>query len=223
MGQISETYASPGLRLGLLLEDHKGATYDFKMVEGSELGIPDAYGGDRSFCLCTIHLPGRVEPITAWKPVAAQGSPDEWNILCTKTLGRALKRAGYPDDLKDLKALVLWRQRSAEINAIETGRVAQLALPSAAQQEANPQGDEMQRALNAAAVTTPDAVGPDERSGSVSEDMSMLSELVAGLDDVDREAFEVFCEQVGAKLGGNITERQLDQLLGWFDAEVPEA
>jgi hypothetical protein len=218
MGQISESYASPGLRLGLLLEDHPGAIYDFDLVTGTEVGIPEAYGGDRKFCLCTIRFPGpdRAD-VTAWKPVGASGSPDEWNVLCTKTLGRALKRAGYPDDLKDLKALVLWRQRTAEIGAIEAG-TAQLALAPASQQEAAPHTDEMQRALSAAAVATSGAVGSDDRSGT-DEDVAMLLELVAGLEDspVDKQAFEHFCDQIGVQVGGALTQREVDQLLGWFD------
>lgn len=117
-----ETFASPGLRWGLLLEDHPRATHEFALKRGLDIGIPSEYGGDGNFCVCTIHIPGQ-EPIVAYKEAPRKKEPDEWVVACTKTLGRALKKAGYPDDLKDLKALVLWRQRNAEVQAIATGGV----------------------------------------------------------------------------------------------------
>lgn len=117
-----ETFASPSLRWGLLLEDHPGATQSCEMRQGSTLGIPDQFGGAGDFCACTITIPGR-EPVTAWKAVPGRGEADIWVVACTKTLGRALKKAGYPDDLNDLKGLMHWRQREAEIAAILGGNV----------------------------------------------------------------------------------------------------
>jgi hypothetical protein len=115
-----ETFASPGLRWGLLLEDHPMATHDYELRAGTEIGIPDQYGGKGMFCVCTLNIPGQ-EPIVAYKEAPRGKDPDDWVVACTKTLGRALKKAGYPDDLKDLKALVLWRQRNAEVAAIGSG------------------------------------------------------------------------------------------------------
>ena len=54
MAQISPDYASPGLRLGLLLHDHPDATYSFELKSGAELGIPEAFGGGGNFCIATI-------------------------------------------------------------------------------------------------------------------------------------------------------------------------
>lgn len=127
--QISESYASPALRLGLLQVDHPGAKVTYRLASGEELAIPPNYGGGGSFCVARIEFPtssGR-PPVEGYKSVASKGTADEWNILCSKTLGRALKKAGYPDDLKDLKALVLWRQREAEIAAINSGTTLTLA------------------------------------------------------------------------------------------------
>jgi hypothetical protein len=90
------------------------------MMTGTDLGVPESYGGNGNFCVCTISVPG-YEPVVAYKSIKDRGQPDEWTVNCTKTLGRALKKCGYPDDLKDLKALVLWRQRDAEITAIRGG------------------------------------------------------------------------------------------------------
>ncbi len=159
MATISPTYASPGLRWGLALEDHPGAWVEFTEQTGEELGIPKKVGGDKTFCVATIHFEGDRKPVVGWKaipanpkvPNGADDLSDAWNILCTKTLGRALKRAGYPDDLTDLKALVVWRQRDAEIGAIRGG-TAQLALAPA-----NPE-----RALEAAGKSNPEATGGDD-------------------------------------------------------------
>ena len=160
MAQLSPTYASPGLRWGLALEDHPGAWVEFTESTGKELGIPaSAGGGDEAFCVATINFPdgsGR-KPVVGYKPLKSKikgeldHPSDRWNILCTKALGRALKRAGYPDDMTDLKALVVWRQRDAEIRAIGAG-TAQLALAPA----------QPERALEAAAKSSPEAVGSDD-------------------------------------------------------------
>ena len=132
MPPIPITYASPSLRWGLLLEDFPSARCDFVQKTGAELGIPENFGGNQNFCVAIITFPpdSGKPPVSAWKPCGSQGSADEWNILQTKTLGRALKRAGYPDNTNDLRALVVWRQREAEIGAIKSG-TAQISLPAA--------------------------------------------------------------------------------------------
>lgn len=139
---ISQSYASPGLRWGLILEDHPAVEVQFDVMDGEELGIPERLGGGagQEFCVAHIIFPaetGRL-PIIGYKSLDAtpKGKADDfhesdvWNTLCTKALGRALKRAGYPDDTADLKMLILWRQRDAEIGAIRSG-TAGLALPPA--------------------------------------------------------------------------------------------
>jgi len=162
MPQISASYASPGLRWGLLLEDHPAATVEFSLDNGTNLGIPDQFGGKGDFCVATITFPDHTDKpsVTAWKSVkdASKSDPDGWLVLCTKTLGRALKRCGYPDDLQDLKALVLWRQREAEIDAI---RIGANALPSSLQ------GQTVELALEAAAVSDPEHTGEDEGDAPV--------------------------------------------------------
>lgn len=169
MAALSPTYASPGLRWGLALEDHPGAWVDFKEVPGSELGVPARLGGDGLFCVATINFPegsGR-RPVIGYKPVESKirggdasldHLSDKWNILCTKALGRALKRAGYPDDMTDLKALVVWRQRDAEIRAIGSG-TTQVSLPAA----------QPERALDAAGKVDREAVGSDDANAPDTE------------------------------------------------------
>ena len=224
MGQISESYASPGLRLGLLLGDHPDATYTFDLVSGDAIGVPESYGGGKQFCLCTIRFgAGRAE-VTAWKPVADKGTPDEWNILCTKTLGRALKRAGYPDDLHDLKALVLWRQRDAEIAAIKAGTQT-LALPTANVIAAVPTVDPMQVALDAAGVSDSEAVGADEvdyETGEIvtadPEEVAMLADLIDGLDAKESKAFAAFLKTINAPADPTLmSEQDRSDVLAWLD------
>jgi len=230
MGQISESYASPGLRLGLLLEDHPDATYTFELRSGEELGIPGRFGGGDDFCVCTITFAQGRSTAQAYKPVPNKGDADAWNILCTKALGRALKRAGYPDDLKDLKALVLWRQRGAEIAAISAGN-AQLALPSASSIESGERADPVQRALEAAAVADPEQTGADEGEGEASGDDYVEAEivndddnrvLVAGLvDGLNKRDFANwlgYLKTIGAPEEiERMSDDQIEDALGWLD------
>lgn len=126
MADMKDGYASPGLRWGLLLEDHPSAEVTFTEGKASDFDVPERWGGDKAVCVATITgLSGDRKPVTAYKVADKVGDPDAWNLLCTKTLGRALKRAGYPDDMPSLRALVLWRQRNAEVDAIEGGHVLQ--------------------------------------------------------------------------------------------------
>lgn len=184
MAALSPTYASPGLRVGLMLNDHPGAWVDFHEAPGSELGIPTKVGGGGQFCVATINFPegsGR-RPVVGYKPVESKlrggdasldHLSDKWNILCTKALGRALKRAGYPDDMTDLKALVVWRQRDAEIRAIGAG-TSQVAI-AAAQPE---------KALEAAGKRDPEATSADD-SNAPDSDVSDSSVVEADVTDAD--------------------------------------
>lgn len=153
MPELRAGYASPGLRWGLLLEDHPQATHTFSSGQAQEFGVPEPFGGQEQVCVATIHFNDGRPDVTGWKPTGkARGTADEWNVLCTKTLGRALKRAGYPDDMPSLKALVLWRQRNAEVAALGGGEPAPLALTTGSDNAD----------LDAAAVSSPDAIGADD-------------------------------------------------------------
>ena len=139
MANIAEDYVSPSLRWGIFKEDHPDASVDFTSVKGTELGIPKDFGGDEDYCLATIHrYPNDESPIIGYKPVAdakaVRGDhvSDKWNILCTKALGRAMKRAGYPDTTEDLKLFVLYKQRMAEQEAIREGMAKEDQAPTPA-------------------------------------------------------------------------------------------
>jgi len=128
MAQIAENYVSPSLRWGIFKEDHPDASVEFHAAPGIELGIPKDFGGSEQYCVATIFKhPGDTSPIVGYKPVSdAKGGRSEhvsdgWNILCTKALGRALKRGGYPDTTDDLRVFVQYKKRMAEHSAIRHG------------------------------------------------------------------------------------------------------
>ena len=190
MPEIPPDYASPLLRWALLLEDYPESTYGFDCV-GYD-GIPEhvrppellretlGLKGDEVFCLAIITFPSDSGKPTAYawsalstgvKGRGGAASPvktlEQWNTLCTKTLGRALKRAGYPDKLPELKAAILWRRRNAEIALLESGR-------GAMQIE---QGATVEGALEATGRPSPDDVDDEEH-----DDEFDLPQLPDGVD-----------------------------------------
>lgn len=225
--QISPDYASPNLRLGLLLHDHPNASYTFELKSGKELGLPVEFGGAGNFCLASIDFGDGRSPATAWKPVPSKGGPEDWNVLCTKAMGRALKKAGYPDDLKELKALVLWRQRSAEIEAISSG-TQQVAIASssggpqaaigAGSTAAAPAPDLLEQALTEAAtsssdddVAVPEIMGDDD---AVQE----LTELIAGLGKRELATFHKFLDALPAPHDpAEMNAQQITDAMLWMD------
>lgn len=172
-GQISADYASPALRWALLVEDYPGATHRFSWEPAEDIGVPAAFGGEQipGVCVATIVFPqdsGR-EEVTAWKPPEGGAmNPDAWNTLCTKTLGRALKRAGYPDDVTDLKTVILWRRRRAELAALAASGDVPALGP----------GESVEKALEDAARPDPDDPGADDRPA-----LAVVPSMATGSDD----------------------------------------
>lgn len=140
MPDIDPSYASPNIRWALLLTDFPGAEYSFRSALGSDIGVPEHWGGDEEHVIATITFPAHTQraPIEAAKAVAEaltvdrwtagrrqkvtlDRSSEEWERVCTIALGRALKRAGYPPNMNELKAVMVWRRRLAEIDAVQGG------------------------------------------------------------------------------------------------------
>lgn len=136
MAEVSDKYASPNLRLALLLEDHPGTEVSWRTAPGTDIGVPATWGGADEHVICTLTFPesSNLAPIEAGKEsVAGRTSkrrgrdhtedPDSesWERISTIALGRALKRAGYPPDMDELRAKMLWRRRTAEVTAIARG------------------------------------------------------------------------------------------------------
>jgi hypothetical protein len=121
---IPETYTSPNLRLGFFTKDHPTAPQpEFHEAPGNTVGVPDSHQGEELHCICTLNYgpeEGR-PPVIGWKIITGKKGSEEWETHCTKALGRALKRAGYPDDLEDLRARNGYARGLAEIEAIRNG------------------------------------------------------------------------------------------------------
>lgn len=208
MAEMRESYASPNLRWALLLEDHPSATHSFRVGRAEEFGVPPDFGGDQQVVVCTIIFPAEsgLQPSVAYKEVTdskgrpipqSDWDPATWNVLTTKALGRACKRAGYPDSLPELKALVHWRQRTAEVEALVAGRTPLAALgPGHADQ-----------ALDAAAVADPEHVshdpdetppGVDPETGEVNADNVPADAVVIDEGEPDEHALTVLAEAIEA-------------------------
>lgn len=131
---ISESYASPGMRHGLFKEDHPLAPQpEYTLGRGSEAGVPEAFGGKDEVCVCTLlYGPNEgIAPVISYKETKGTGkNSEEWNKLCAKALGRALKAAGYPADVYELQAKLAHRTAVAKIAALTSGVLVSEAKPA---------------------------------------------------------------------------------------------
>lgn len=146
---ISEDYASPGLRWGLLLEDYPGSEANCHVAAGTTIGILPEAGGEDLFVICVITFPAssKREPAIGYKPFATHPTKkdgglkhydhesDRYKENCTKAKGRALVEAGYPADVVDLKALSIWRRQNRQLAALADGK-ATVALEAAKAEDA---------------------------------------------------------------------------------------
>lgn len=236
MGQISETYASPGLRRGLLYEDYPGAVISHQYVVGAEnlpegvdrsLLPPAQYGGDGAFCVCRIDFGPNTDrsPAFGVKSVPPSGNADQWTVLCTKTTGRALKSAGYPDDTVDLKALVAWRARNADI-AVGSGTLTVGAIPaSTGPQAALGAGDPVADAIDAAGQSNASRPPSDDdeyqEAELVADDderVAEVNEIVAGLGGADAKNYKGYLKHIGAPEDpAAMSPSQIEDVLNWLD------
>ena len=151
---IAEDYVSPSVRWGILKQDYPQAVVEFSHCKGSEIGIPPKFGGDEEYCVASILLrPTDQLPITGYKPFSdaqtrkGDHSSDAWNVLCTKALGRALKRAGYADTASEMRVLVQYKQRLAEHEAIKFDSVGDVVAQPQVQEEEDPVAKEIEEAV----------------------------------------------------------------------------
>ena len=130
MAQIAEDYVSPSVRWGVCKQDYPDAVVEFSQRLGTDIGIPENFGGKDQYCVAQITLrPNDPDAVIGYKPVSDARSgkgdhpSDGWNVLCTKALGRALKRAGYADTAGEMRIIVQYKQRNAEQDATRGGVV----------------------------------------------------------------------------------------------------
>jgi len=169
----TKTYITPTLRWGLFKKDYPGAPEpEFGLVDPATAGVPDDFCQDEcgnpvtQFVRCIVYYPdGRVaatgfkevpiQEIVAGKPKNYVRNAESYVKLCTMALGRALKRAGYPDRTTDLRAFLLYERRNAEIEIIRAGGPV-AALPAGQEHE-----DDVDQTVEAAAVAKPDEDHPE--------------------------------------------------------------
>lgn len=227
--EISADYASPNMRWALLIEDHPGADHTFREGLASEVGVPKEFGGDKPVVICTIEFPAEanLKPAVGYKEITdtkkreiprTEWTPALWHLLCTKALGRACKRAGYPDKMPELKALMLWRRRAAEMEALAAGLPTAEPLPPEA----------VDQALDAAATVDDEAEveevpeGPTDPEGSLVDDdrMAELRRAVGGLGRRQGEVVS-WSKEVDIPWPKRLTEAQADAVAAKI-AEVAE-
>jgi len=233
---IDEQYATPGLRWGLLQDDYPGANADYELVTADKIpgGHPFARD-DEKFVLCTVSFPADSgkSPAYGWKPLSEARKQDDESFaaLRTKALGRALKDAGYPDKLTDLRVLTVWRKRTAEVQALASGHLAEIG-----------EGTEVVAAIAAASESTPDAPGRDDAAGhddevvdaevvndqpspqfsvgdGSDEKRAYLMEVIMGLAEDVVERLKTFASENGMQEDlSTWDEEALDHLEAWLES-----
>ena len=109
-----EDYLSTSIRWAMFKSDWPDATVEFSEGKASDVGIPQGFSKQGEL-LCIAKLSrfaGDTQVVTTYKSqndVRGSKDTDSWHALCSKAMGRALKKAGYPDTQKDLKMLMDFR------------------------------------------------------------------------------------------------------------------
>lgn len=116
---IQEGYLSTSVRWALFKSDWPEAEIKFSEATAEEVGVPASFSknGER-FCVATIiRYENDPVKIVAYKSTSGAGKvtdSDAWHVLCSKAMGRALKKAGYPDTISDLRIMTKYRNVGRE-------------------------------------------------------------------------------------------------------------
>lgn len=238
--EISASYVSPILRWSFAREDRPDRTLDYTVIPVAESGVHPAFVGDTEwFIRATIHTPGEpdAEGLKAvpkfesrWVNRVKQQVPAEMDhealvVLQTKALGRACKALGYPDDLADFRAMVLWRQRNREVALLGTMPLA--ALPAAVGQTEAKLDEAMGRAAQPVAAAGP---GPMSAHDVLDVDSSEPTDP-AKLSDDDITVIGAYAAAVANLVGpakGKLAKHAFEQhgqgnILTITDPEICEA
>ena len=109
-----DDYISTSLRWAMFKADWPEATVEFSEGTAGDAGIPVSFHKkDEKVCIATItRFDGDKRPMIGYKTLsdARSRDTDSWNVLCSKAMGRALKKAGYPDNMNDLKVWMRFRE-----------------------------------------------------------------------------------------------------------------
>lgn len=118
-----DDYISTSLRWSMFKADWPDATVEFTEGTAADAGIPASFSKkDEKVCIATVTRFKGDTPFIGYKSVSdAKGrDTDAWNVLCSKAMGRALKKAGSPDNMNDLKVLMRFREAIGTAKKVET-------------------------------------------------------------------------------------------------------
>lgn len=118
-----DDYISTSLRWSMFKADWPDATVEFTEGTAADAGVPASFSKkDEKVCIATVTRFKGDTPFIGYKSVSdAKGrDTDAWNVLCSKAMGRALKKAGSPDNMNDLKVLMRFREAIGTAKKVET-------------------------------------------------------------------------------------------------------
>lgn len=250
MPQLKESYAGVGLRHSLFLHDHPTAKAPvFEIVKSAEARIPDSFAAgvvvsgngpttgpefSGEVIRCTLDPGNGQEPYVGYKEIpnwiptksgrqAFVRSPETWQKLCTMALGRTLKRASYPDDTNDLKAIIVWRRRDLELKALAEGQPLGALAPGPQPTEADidraakptpdyehPEQGDHEDVIDTTATVTPEPESAASSEVWVAEAREKLAPIMEGMAPEQIGAVADFCaERFGHGAYGTLEGKQL--------------
>ena len=123
-----EDYLSTSVRWAMFKADWPDASIEFSESTPSEIGIPSTFSKkDEKVCVALVtRYKGDESPIVSYKAesdVRGAKDTDSWHALCSKAMGRAMKKAGYPDTLTDLKVLMKFREAKTGVKVVSAPQV----------------------------------------------------------------------------------------------------
>jgi hypothetical protein len=127
-----EDYLSTSVRWAMFKADWPDASIEFSESTPSDIGIPSTFSKkDEKICVAHVaRYKGDESPIVAYKAESDVRGPkdtDSWHALCSKAMGRAMKKAGYPDTMTDLKILMKFREAKTGVKKVEQVQVSNVA------------------------------------------------------------------------------------------------
>lgn len=119
-----EDYLSTSVRWAMFKADWPDGAIEFTESTPAEIGIPGSFSKkDEKICVATVtRFTGDDRPIVAYKAesdVRGARDTDSWHALCSKAMGRAMKKAGYPDTMTDLRILMKFREAKDGVKRVE--------------------------------------------------------------------------------------------------------
>jgi hypothetical protein len=143
-----DDYLSTSVRWALFKADWPDATVDFSEGTAADVNIPATFTKkDEKLCIAKVsRFTGDDRVITAFKSqgdVRGAKDTDSWHALCSKAMGRALKKAGYPDTMTDLKILMKFRDAKDGVKKVNTPEVTNVVSHSVSAKASNIGGVEV--------------------------------------------------------------------------------